>query len=599
MAQNTKFTNALRPTVQRLLKLAGAQTTWLVLALLFDLLRAVIVVLTAVFLRTLFDAALAAKADMFWLSVWILLGLTAPSALLSYLRTQCIGWFSERTLAKLRRAIAARSTVLPVGYLEERHTGDMLSVLNADLDKVKALLANHLPDFFAQIARGIGALGYILSINWALTLISILLTPAIFFVINLLTQPIAKRSQEMQDEIGRVNGIAQDSLAGAMVVKSFNLQEILEQRFHQANFMTVLKGRAISRLWSLVTGVGLSLSITPFIIAFGFGGYLVINKMITFGSLFAFIDLLNYVVDPLGNIPRIIAGISESAGAAQRVFQLLDNPTERQDGAITQPKVDIPLAIQFDNVSFAYAEDKPVLKNVHLSIPKGQTIAIVGPSGGGKSTVLKLILGFYSKPDEQILLFGDRLKDWRLVAARNQMAFMAQDTYLFPVSIGENIRCGKLGASQEEIERAARSANIHDFIMSLPDGYDTEVGEWGARLSGGQKQRLSLARAILKDTPILLLDEPTSALDAESEALIQEALGRFKKAGTPQAHTVVVVAHRLSTIKNANRVVVLDNGEIVDEGTHDELIARGGLYLDLYRRQFELEKPAQPPGIKP
>ena len=244
--------------------------------------------------------------------------------------------------------------------------------------------------------------------------------------------------------------------------------------------------------------------------------------------------------------------------------------------------------MQFEKVSFTYKENEPaVLKDISLDIRKGQTVAIVGPSGGGKSTLIKLILGYYPLSAGNMKLFGHNLNDWKLSAAREQMAFVAQDTYLFPVSIGENIRLGKPGASQSEVESAARMANIHDFITSLPQGYDTPAGEWGSRLSGGQKQRISLARAILKDAPILLLDEPTSALDTESERLVQQALDSFTRAGQPDARTTVVIAHRLSTIQNADRVLVLSSGEIVEQGTHDELLAKGGLYLDLYRRQFE------------
>ncbi|MBE0696257.1 MAG: ATP-binding cassette domain-containing protein, partial [Anaerolineaceae bacterium] len=231
--------------------------------------------------------------------------------------------------------------------------------------------------------------------------------------------------------------------------------------------------------------------------------------------------------------------------------------------------------------------ETPVLKNIRVEIPAGQTVAIVGPSGGGKSTLIKLLLGYYPLPPDSLRLFGHDLNQWRLSAARAQMAFVAQDTYLFPISLGENIRLGKPGASQEQVEVAARQANIHDFITSLPDGYATNAGEWGSRLSGGQRQRISLARAILKDAPILLLDEPTSALDSESEALVQQALEGFT-----QGRTTLVIAHRLSTIKNADRVIVLDEGEIVEQGTHEELIAAGGVYLDLYQRQFSLDQPA-------
>ena len=582
-----KSANPIGPTIQRLLKIAGPQRTLFYVTLMVDVLLAAIVILNSAFMRGLFDGVQAKQPETFWLFTGLILGLAVPGVLFSFLRTWSIGLFSERTLAKIRQVIASRSTVLPVSYLEGRHSGDLLSVLNADLGKLKALLANDLLDFFAQTIRWIGAFAYILSINWILTLVSTLLTPAIFILISLLTKPVTRRSEEMQAEIGQVNSVAQDGLAGAMVVKSFNLAEILDERFHRANNKVLKKGMGIAWYWSIINGMGLGLSITPFIIAFGLGGYLVIDKQMTFGSLFAFINLLNFVVNPLGSLPGVIASISEAVGAAQRVFKILDHQIERSDGTITQPRKDLDQVIQFNDVSYRYADGNPVLNNIHLEIHKGQKVAIVGPSGGGKSTILKLILGYYPLPDDRIYLLGDDQNHWQLALARQQMAFVAQDTYLFPVSLGENIRCGKLTAGQEEVERAARLANIHDFIMSLPDGYNTSTGEWGARLSGGQKQRISLARAILKDAPILLLDEPTSALDAESESLIQEALDRFT-----QDRTTVVVAHRLSTIKNVDRVLVLQDGQIVEEGSHQELISRGGLYLDLYKRQFAFDQPA-------
>jgi subfamily B ATP-binding cassette protein MsbA/ATP-binding cassette subfamily B protein AbcA/BmrA len=232
-------------------------------------------------------------------------------------------------------------------------------------------------------------------------------------------------------------------------------------------------------------------------------------------------------------------------------------------------------------VSFAYDEDQ-VLTDVSLAVERGQTIAVVGPSGGGKSTLLKLLLGFYPIERNRLFLFEQDLNDWSLSAAREQMAFVAQDTYLFPVSIAENTACGKLGASQSEIEQAARMANIHDYIVSLPEGYRTLVRERGVRLPGGQRQRLSLARAILKNAPILLLDEPTSALDTESEALVQEALERFMA-----GRATIVIAHRLSTIQDADRVLVLEGGQIVEEGSHEELMSQQGRYRELYLRQFD------------
>jgi ABC-type multidrug transport system fused ATPase/permease subunit len=322
-------------------------------------------------------------------------------------------------------------------------------------------------------------------------------------------------------------------------------------------------------------------NILPFLITFGFGGYLAIQGHMTFGALMSFVIMLNYVANPLSSLPAAIAGISQAAGAAARTFEILDQEIERSDGE-ELIDVDAPGPIVcLDHVDFAYDEE-PVLEGLSLSVERGQTVALVGPSGSGKTTLLKLVLGFYPLEDERLFLFGQDLNLVSLSSARRQMAFVAQDTYLFPVSIAENIACGRPGASQAEIEAAARMANIHEFIVSLPEGYATPVGERGARLSGGQRQRLALARAILRDAPLLLLDEPTSALDTESEALVQEALERFMA-----DRTTIVIAHRLSTIRGADRVLVLDEGRIVEQGSHDELMARQGRYRELYLRQFD------------
>jgi len=585
MPPETTQPNPVWPNIRRLLRMAGGLRAWLYLAIALDLLQAAALIIGNDFNRRLFDSVEAQDPSAFWRYaglglLLILLGIPA-----SYFKVRAIGSFSERTLAKLRGELARHSASLPVAYLENRHSGDLLSVLNADLGKLKNLLANNLLDLVGQSVRGVAAFAYIVSINWILALTATILTPLIFVFISALTNPIAKRSEETQTEIGQVNSRAQDSLTGAMLVKAFNLEALLDSRYRQANRAAMQKSLGVARLRALVDGVTLPMAITPFILAIGLGGYLIFQQQITFGALFAFINLLNFVVNPLGALPNIFASMSEASGSAARVFDLLDQPAERTAGQPAPAALPAAAhAVEFHNVSFAYSEGAPVLKNITLAIPQGAKVAIVGPSGGGKSTLIKLILGYYPVTSGKIDLFGRDLAGWQLPAARAQTALVAQDTYLFPVSLAENIRLGRPGANQEQVEQAARLANIHDFIVSLPDGYQTGAGEWGGRLSGGQRQRIAIARAILKDAPILLLDEPTSALDTESEALVQQSLERFTA-----ARTSLVIAHRLSTIKNADRVLVIQDGELVEQGSHAELIERGGLYLDLYQRQFNLD----------
>jgi ABC-type multidrug transport system fused ATPase/permease subunit len=571
------------PSIRRLLKLARRNKTWLFVALVVDLIDAGLLILSNHFLRHLFDAVQTTDRQAFSAFFIYWLAASIPSIPLNFLRTRSLGWFSERTLAEIRQKVAARLNGLPVSYMEERHSGDFLSVVNADLNKVKTLTGSSLLDIFGQTLRGIAALVYIIFVSWQLTLVSLVATPLVFMALSALSAPIAKRTEEMQTEVGKLNSVAQDGLNGLPITKSFNLVEILDQRFRQANRWVIYKGLAIARMRSGVDILSTVVDFSPFLIAFGYGGYLAINGMLTFGSIFAFIYLLNYVVNPLENIPGLVASISESTGAAQRIFQVLDHDLERSSGTVTQPPQTAEAVVRFKNLSFSYQADTPILHQVSFEVQNGEKVAIVGPSGSGKSTLLKLILGYYPVEDGRVYLYGEDLNRWQLEAARQQMSLVAQDTYLFPVSVEENIACGRLGSDRQAIERAAAAANINDYIQTLPQGYQTPVGERGARLSGGQKQRLSLARAILKNAPILLLDEPTSALDSESEALVQEALDRFMA-----DHTTIVIAHRLSTIKNADRVLVLDQGQIIEQGSHEELLAKGGLYQELYHKQFGL-----------
>lgn len=572
------------PAIRRLLQLSGRNQAWLYLATGIAVLDMVITITWNFTLARFVDAVSAGSVSGYTYYLLLTMALIALSIPTGYLRARSLGQFSERTLAGLREKIAAQATLLPMRYLEERHSGDLLAVVNADLARLKNLTASSLLEVVSQSLMAVGALVALFVISWPLALVSTLLTPLMFVIMSRLNQPIARRAQEMQQAIGDTVSVAQDGLGGLMVTRAFNLTQIMDDRFRSANQRALTKGLSLTRLRAITDGGGNIFGALPFLLTFGFGGYLAITGSLTFGNLLAFINLLNWVANPLSSLPPIIASIGEAAGAAQRTYQILDQPVERSGGSDFAPD-DQATVVRFENTRFAY-DAEPVLKDVSLCVRKGQTVAIVGSSGGGKSTLLKLLLGFYPVEDKRVFLFGHDLNQWSLPAARQHMAFVAQDTYLFPVSVAENIACGRPGANQVEIERAARMANIHDYIVSLPEGYRTPVGERGARLSGGQRQRLSLARAILKDAPILLLDEPTSALDTESESLVQEALQRFMA-----GRTTIVIAHRLSTIRNADVVLVLEGGRIVEQGTHDELLGCEGRYKALYLRQFDATNP--------
>ena len=361
------------------------------------------------------------------------------------------------------------------------------------------------------------------------------------------------------------------------MVKSFNLKDVVLANFRGQVDESVRRGRAIALRRAILSSVSTGLSFIPFVMPLAIGSFLISRGQMTVGSLLAFINLLNNVTWPLGQLPNLYGSYKGALAGLGRIYEVIDLEAERQRRGLCRRRSTGAL---LRRSSFSYT-DKEVLKDLSFTVTKGETVALVGPSGGGKSTIFKLITGLYQPSSGRIELFGHPLETWNLEAVRKEMAVVAQDTYLFPTTIRENIALGQEDVSMEEIIAAAKQANAHDFILELPEGYDTMVGERGARLSGGQRQRIAIARAILRDAKLLLLDEATSALDTESELLVQQALNQAMT-----QRTTVVIAHRLSTIKNADRILVLDGGTIVEEGCHDELLKANGVYARLYNRNF-------------
>lgn len=575
--------------VRTMVAASGKDRSWLWLAVATVIVTAAVNVGFSHKLRSLTDAAVSLDPRGFWAALVAVAILAFAEIVLAYCKTRFCGTFGEKTLARLRGLLAGQVSVLPARHVENAHTGDLLSVMNNDLMKMKTVVSTDLVEIAGQTVLAVASLVYLLILNWQLAVVSTVLTPALFWGVSILTKPLTRHTAAMQEAIGGVNSVAQDGLSGLAVVKAFNLQETLTRRFVAENRKAVGRGRVIARLGAGVTGVSMAAQILPFLIVFGYGGYLVIAGQLTVGGITAFINLMNNLANPLAVLPRHFASLGEGAGAMERVRVVLDHPAEQNSGSQASPNPEAPWALSLNRVCFEYDPGIPAIKDMTLHIGRGEKVALVGSSGCGKSTLLKLILGLYPAARGELEVLGHREEDWDLGALRSQIALVAQETYLFPASIAENISLGRPGACREDIEEAARLANIHDVICSLPEGYDTLVGERGARLSGGERQRVAIARALLKNAPLLLLDEATSALDNESEFLVQEALERAM-----EGRTTLMVAHRFSTIRNADRIIVLDGGEIIEQGTHDALMATQGPYYRLFMRQFEPNGPEDP-----
>lgn len=532
-------------------------------------------------MKDMVNIAIAGNLEVFLEKTYFLLSLLVFEILLSYLKTRIFGKYAEQGIAELRKLMAEKIIHLPIKELEAKHSGDFISRLSNDMNKVKSFSEKTIFDLLFHPLAAIASYIILLYLNWKLTLVITIAIPIIFFGSQLLSKPMRKYSKKLQENLAVVNSINQDSIAGIQVAKAFNLKSVLEKKYKGAVADSVNSEKDLAKRRALIQSFSEFMSIIPFLLTFGFGGYWAIEGVMTLGGLLAFINLLNHLTHPISMLPQFWAKAKSDMAAAERIYEVIETKTERKNGNNFSIKGN-ERVVEFDNLSFSYNNNgENILNNLTFSIKKGENVALVGASGSGKSTIMKIILGYYENYDGEVKLFNHKLKEWKLTDLRSKLSLVDQDSYLFPDSIKENIAYGKNNSSKENIESTAKTANAHSFIKSFENGYETDVGELGNKLSGGQKQRISIARAILKDSPILLLDEATSALDTESEHLVQEALDNFMK-----DRTTIVIAHRLSTIKNVDRILVIDKGKIVEEGSHSELLAENGVYSKLYTRQF-------------
>ena len=507
------------------------------------------------------------------------------SALFSFIQGFTMTSVSQKLTYKLRNDIAIKINKLPMKYFDKRTNGEVLSVITNDIDTLSMNLNQSITHIITAVCTIVGILIMMFSISWQMTIISLIILPVAGIIVKFIVGKSQRYFQRQQDYLGHVNGQVEEIYGGLNIVKVFNAEEKVTKEFEKANNELYRSG------WRSQFLSGLMHPVVNFISNIGYvgvavaGGYLAANGTITVGNIQSFIQYNKQFTQPINQIAQISAMLQSMVAAAERIFEFLEEPEEENTA---KGNIDIQKLkgnVEFEHVKFGYDPEKIIIKDFNADVKEGQKIAIVGPTGAGKTTMVKLLMRFYDVNSGAIKVDGHNVKDFERGELRKMFGMVLQDTWLFGGTVKENIKYGNEEATDDEVIEAAKAAHVHHYIKTLPKGYNSIINEESSNISAGQKQLLTIARVILANPKILILDEATSSIDTRTEIQIQSAMDNLMK-----GRTSFIIAHRLSTIRNADLILVMNHGDIVEQGTHDDLLAKGGFYADLYNSQFDEEE---------